>query len=217
MVNFMVMLEVGGMGMIRKLGWKERFLKDHNRATLVVSDYHRTIWIWEGSNVTSNTRKQAPKVAQKIMTSGYSLAGETLGMTCENVILMDEAIMTTSEAQDSQEMNAAYQQLLQLYQTLQVVPHGTSEHIVVPAEATSAAPAGPDPRNDNLAGIMLVSILREYPESFVCRTADGTIQVETGAGPKFNYRFENFQLQLLTNSQQIPSSVMQHFQTLTKP
>ncbi|MHA1145363.1 MAG: hypothetical protein ACTSRW_11545 [Candidatus Helarchaeota archaeon] len=222
MANHMILLDVGGMGMLRKLVWRnrERYIRDVNRAVFLISDYHQAIWLWEGSNISAKTRVQAPRAAEKIMAQGYKLEGEVIGTNCKQVIVIDQAIMG-GNSPDAQKMQAAYQQLFQIIQSLEVVPHENSDYIVTPT-STAAASAGTqeekqDPRNENLAGILLSCILQQYKEAFVARTNQGVYQVETSAGAKFNFVFQNFQLKYMPNSHQIPESVMQIFQQLTQP
>ena len=218
--NLIAMVEVGGLGMIRNLWFKKKNLQDPRRASLLISDYHGIIWAWVGINVSAKTKGQVPIKAEEILSSGYKLENETLGLNCRQIITIDEYSMRSMGNQDHQQQ---YDQLMATIDSLDMVPYGTSNYIMeikggaAPATATAAPTTGRDPRNDSLVGIMLICLLEAYPESFVSRKSDGTIQLETGTGENISYNYINFQLQMQPNSHPIPNSALERFQALTKP
>ncbi|MHA1785700.1 MAG: hypothetical protein ACTSX4_03440 [Candidatus Helarchaeota archaeon] len=218
--NLMAMVEAGGLGMLRNLWFKKKNMQDSRRATILISDYHGIIWIWIGMNVSSNTKKQVVIKAEEIMNNGYSIEGTKLGLNCRQMIKIDEYSM---KAQDNQENLQNYQQLLTTLDSLELNPYGTSNYImevktsgeqVVPQATTST---GRDPRNDSLVGIMLICLLEEFPEAFISRKKDGTVQMEISSGETIIYNYDDFKLQIQPNSKQIPSNVLERFKNLTQP
>ena len=216
----MAMIEVGGLGMIRNIWFKKKNIQDARRATILISNYHAIMWVWIGMNVTSNTKKAVTAKAEEIKIGGYQLEGETLGGNIQQVIILDEYSMKSA---GNQETAQHHQQLLATLDSLQINPHGTSNYIVevnAPGPQVSQAvptATGRDPRNDSLVGIMLISLLEEYPESFVSRKTDGSVQIETASGETISFNFVNFQLQVQSNSKPIPNTVMEKYNQLTKP
>ena len=219
--NLIAMVEVGGLGMIRNLWFKKKNLQDPRRATLLISDYHGIIWAWVGINVTAKTKGQVPIKAEEILSSGYKLEGETLGLNCRQIITIDEYSMRSMNNQETQQQ---YDQLMATIDSLDMGPHGVSNYLMEikggGAQASASAPTsstGRDPRNDSLVGIMLICLLEVYPESFVSRKSDGTVQVEAASGETISYNYINFQLQMQPNSKPIPNSALERFKDLTKP
>lgn len=222
--NLIAMVEAGGLGMLRNIWFKKKNLQDSRRATILISDYHGIIWVWIGMNCTAQTKKQVVVKAEEIINNGYDLEGVTLGLNCRQLITLDEYSM---KAQDNQETSKLYDQLLATIDSLEIIPYGTSNYIMeiktpsgqaAPQAASQAAPSsGRDPRNDSLVGILLICLLEEYPESFVSRKSNGTVQLETASGETISYNYVNFQLQLQPNSKPIPDKVMAHYQLLTQP
>ncbi|NHI93181.1 MAG: hypothetical protein EAX96_11820 [Candidatus Lokiarchaeota archaeon] len=222
--NLMAMIEAGGLGMLRNLWFKKTNLQDSRRATILISDYHGIIWVWIGMNVTSNTKKQVTVKAEEIMNTGYDLEGTKLGLNCRQLIIIDEYSM---KAQDNQEVAQNYEQLLMTLDSLEMAPYASSNYIMeitTPAgqtniQTTSQMPSSSDrdPRNDSLVGIMLICLLEKYPESFVSRKTDGSVQLETSSGETISYNYINFQLHLQPNSKPIPNEVMEKYKFLTQP
>ncbi len=219
--NLIAMVEVGGLGMIRNLWFKKKNLQDSRRATLLISDYHGIIWAWVGMNVSSKTKGQVPIKAEEILGTGYNLEGETLGLNCRQIITIDEYSM---KAMGSQEIAQQYDQLMATLDSSEMVPYGASNYIMEikggEPQASVSAPTPSserDPRNDSLVGILLICLLETFPESFVSRKQDGTVQLETSSGETISYNYKNFQLQMQPNSKAIPDNVLQRFKELTQP
>ena len=174
--NLIAMVEAGGLGMLRNLWFKKKNLQDPRRATILISDYHGIMWVWIGMNCTAQTKKQVVIKAEEIKNGGYDLEGVTLGLNCQQMIIIDEYSM---KAQDNQEMARNYDQLLVTIDSLDMIPYASSNYIMEVKSSTGESPlqettkatvsSGRDPRNDSLVGIMLICLLEEYPESFVYR------------------------------------------------
>ncbi len=213
MSNLMVMCEFGGMGMIRDLRFEQKYIKDHRRAVVLISEYHQTMWVWMGNSVTMKTRKQPDKVTEKFTTKGYKVDGEVLGQNIGNIIIMDER---TIDAGTDAEMMQNHQNFLAMMDSINVIPHSTSTHIVEFQEAgqAQAQPQGQvsttttlNIKDEALAGIFLISILHEFPDAFISRTSAGIVQIETSTG-------ENFKFKVDQNIQMIQGTINQNIQNL---
>ncbi|MHA1299244.1 MAG: hypothetical protein ACTSO9_07415 [Candidatus Helarchaeota archaeon] len=203
MSNLMVMCEFGGMGIIRDVRFEKKYIRDNRRAIVLISEFHRTMWVWLGMEVNMKTRKQAEKVTEKFKIKGYKIDGEIMGQNFNNVIIMDARTMAAGK---DPQMQQNYDQFLAMIDALNVVPHGTSTHIVETQESgqgqteTQAQILGAttyDPKNEGLAGILLISLLHQYPDVFVSRSATGVIQVETSTGEIFKFKVEQLEIHMI--------------------
>ncbi|MFX0135965.1 MAG: hypothetical protein ACFFDN_20145 [Candidatus Hodarchaeota archaeon] len=211
--NLLVMCEFGGMGMIRDLRFEKKYIKDHRRAVVLISEYHQTMWVWMGNGVTMKTRKQPVKVTEKFTMKGYKIDGEVLGQELSNVVIMDER---TIDAGTDAQMMQNHQDFLAMMDSINVVPHGTSTHIVE-VQAAGQAQAQPQGqvtaattlniKDEALAGIFLISLLHEFPDAFISRTSAGIIQIETSTG-------ENFKFKVDQNIQMIQGTINQNIQNV---
>ena len=149
------------------------------------------------------------------MKKGYKVDGEVLGQDISNVVIMDErTIVAGTDAQ----MMQNHQDFLAMIDSINVVPYGTSTHIV---EVQAAGQAQTQPqipsqgqvtttlniKNEALTGIFLISILHEFPDAFISRTSAGIIQIETSTG-------ENFKFKVDQNIQMIQGTINQNIQNL---
>jgi DNA polymerase IIIc chi subunit len=208
--NLCVMCEFGGMGMIRDLRFETKYLRDQRRAMVVISEYHNIMWVWLGMEVTMKTRKQADSVSEKFKTKGYEIDGEVLGQNINNIIIMDARTMA---AGNDPEMQQNYDQLLATLDSLNYVPHGSSNHIVEIQGAAQpfvqTAQAQPQVQaqvpiattmnlsSEALAGAFLISFLHEYNDIFVSRSSNGVIQIESSTGENFKFKVEQAEIHML--------------------
>ncbi|MHA1380022.1 MAG: hypothetical protein ACTSRG_16750 [Candidatus Helarchaeota archaeon] len=203
MTNLMVMCEFGGMGIVRDLRFEKKYLRDNRRAIILLSEPHKTMWIWLGMEVNMKTRKQAGKVAEKFQTKGYKIDGEILGQDINNIVIMDARTMASGK---DPQMQQNYEQFLATIDSLNLVPYGTSTHIVELQSATQSQPQQQgqissgttfDPKNEALGGIFLMAFLHQYPDVFVSRATGGIIQIETSTGENFKFKVEQNEIHML--------------------
>ncbi|NVM54517.1 MAG: hypothetical protein HWN66_12505 [Candidatus Helarchaeota archaeon] len=181
-----ILLEVGGMGMIREILFKQNYIQDPRRATILFDELNGIIWVWLGTDVNLKTRKAILPVAEKMLSTGYKskMDGILVGQNCSQLITIDQRNIADPGVQQR------HQTALNLF-NMNYVQDG---RFVVQFEA-SPAKTRVDPRTTALAGIMIASILESSPEVFVGKTSQGIYSIDIGQGTiKFQIRDGNIQL-----------------------
>ena len=182
-----MLLEVGGMGMIREILFKQNYLQDPRRAAILVDEVNGVLWVWLGTDVNMKTRKAIIPVAEGLLGAGYQAKadGHHVGQNCSQMVVLDQRQLSDPTIQQN------HQVALNLF-NMSYLEDG---RFVVQFQAAGAAPKMADPKNIAVAGIMIASILDDSPEVFVGKTSQGVYSVETSAGTvKFQIKDGNVQL-----------------------
>jgi hypothetical protein len=200
-----ILLEVGGLGMIREILFKQDYIQDARRASILVDELNGIIWVWIGTDVNIKTRKQLPQVAEKIQAEGYlaKTDGHMVGQNCSQIIYLDQRELN----------NQNYQKALNIF-NLNYVQDG---RFVVQFEVspTMTVTQKKDPRENALAGILIASILQTNPEIFIGRTSLGVYNIETSQGT-LKFQISNGNIQLLPGSAGITEEIQREFQESLK-
>ncbi len=182
-----ILLEVGGMGMIREILFKQNYIQDPRRATILVDEVNGVLWVWIGTDVSMKTRKAIIPVAENIRGTGYESKtdGHLVGQNCSQMIILDQRELSDPTMQQN------HQVALNLFN----LAYTEDGRFVVQFQAAGAAAKLEDPRNTAVAGILIASILEDSPEIFVGRTSQGIYSIETSQGTvKFQIKDGNVQL-----------------------
>jgi hypothetical protein len=184
-----ILLEVGGLGMIREILFKQNYLQDPRRATILVDELNNALWVWIGNDVDAKTRKAVVQVAEKIRSEGYQTKtdGVLIGKNCSQVIVIEQKSLSEPGVQEK------HQTALNLFNT-KLSEEG---RFVVRFDASPrmAAVEQEESKEFTLAGILIASLLTTNPELMVGRTSLGVYTVETAEGTlKFQIKEGNVQL-----------------------
>lgn len=228
MSNLMVMAEFGAQGFVRDVRFDKNYLKDHRRAVILISEPDQTMWVWIGMETPINAKKQVSTITEKFKSKGYNIDGEVLGLNCNNIIIIDERILTSG---NDPQMQQNYQQLLRTLDSLSLVPHGTSVRIVEVQEGTQVQEGEQvlqesleeisvgstlNSKDEALGGIFLMCLLHQYPDAFISRSNTGIIQFESSMGENFKFKVNQFKIQMLEGAvneeiQNLYSQLIQNF------
>ncbi|MFX1293450.1 MAG: hypothetical protein ACFFD2_01130 [Promethearchaeota archaeon] len=184
-----ILLEVGGMGMIREILFKQKYIQDIKRATILIDEVNGIFWVWLGLDVNLKTRKAIVPVAERLLSErGYysKTDGHQVGQNCSQIIILDQRKLNDPGKQE------IYQKALSLF-AINYIEDG---RFVVQFDISSGRiPKRIDPREKALAGILIASIIEESPEIFIGRSSLGVYSVETSQGTiKFQIKEGNVQL-----------------------
>ncbi|MHA1321774.1 MAG: hypothetical protein ACTSRL_03170 [Candidatus Helarchaeota archaeon] len=201
-----ILLEVGGMGMIREIMFKQNYIQDPRRATILVDEINGVLWVWLGGDVNMKTRKAIMPVAEKILAErGYKAKtdGHHVGQNVSQIIIIDQKNLGDPGVQQR------HQTALNLFN----MPYLEDGRFVVQFQtgAQAAVPAGGDPHSVALAGILIASILNESPEIFVGRTSQGIYTIETSQG-NIKFQIKDKTVQLMPGSIGLNDNVQRIFQ-----
>ncbi len=184
-----MLLEVGGMGMIREIMFKQNYIQDPRRAAILVDEVNGVFWVWLGMDVNLKTRKAIIPVAEKLVSDrGYNSKtdGHRLGENCSRMIVLDQKNLGDPSVQQN------HQVALGIF-NMNYIEDG--RFVVQFSGAAAAAVTTADPRSTAMAGIMIASILESAPEVFVGKTSQGIYSVDIGQGTiKFQIKDGNIQL-----------------------
>ncbi|MHA1649903.1 MAG: hypothetical protein ACTSYB_06900 [Candidatus Helarchaeota archaeon] len=204
-----ILLEVGGMGMIREILFKQNYIQDPRRAAILVDELNGVLWVWIGSDVNLKTRKAIIPVAEGLLGSGYQskMDGHLVGKNCSQIIVLDQRNLGDPGVQQN------HQKALSLF-TLNYTQDG---RFVVSFEVSPGMMPTPreDPRNKALAGILIASILEESPEIFVGRSSLGVYSIDTPQGT-IKFQIQDGTVQLVQGSIALSNQVQKMFQTTLK-
>lgn len=210
-----ILLEVGGLGMIREILFKQNYIQDSRRATILVDELNATIWVWIGSDVNSQTRKAVLTVADKIRGEGYQAKadGVSLGQSCSQVVVLDQKNLGEPGVQEG------HQTALSLFN----VPMEEEGRFVVrfnasapAAAATAGAAHAPEGAKDYaLAGILIASILACNADIMVSRSSLGVYTVEIAEGV-LKFQVTGGNIQLMPGSIGISDAIQTAFQENVK-
>lgn len=185
-----MLLEVGGMGMIREILFKQNYIQDPRRATILVDEIHGVLWVWLGHDVNLKTRKAILPVAEKLLSErGYAAKadGHRVGQNCSQVIVLDQRKLGEPGVQER------HQTALSVF-NMQYMEDGRFV-VQFAGGAAVAATTQAAPREKAVAGILIASILEDSPEVFVGRSSQGIYSIETPQGTiKFQIKDGNIQL-----------------------
>ena len=184
-----ILLEVGGMGMIREILFKQNYIQDTRRATILVDEVNGVLWVWLGSEVNLKTRKQVVPVAENLLGSGYQakMDGHLVGQNCSQIIIIDQRELGDPSVQERHQKALSLFNMSFVEDGRFVVQFQVSEGMV-PVQAV-------DPRSNALAGILIASILEDTPEFFIGKSSTGIYSIETPQGTiKFQIKGGNVQL-----------------------
>ncbi len=198
-----ILLEVGGMGMIREILFKQNYIQDPRRATVLVDEVNGVLWVWMGMDVNMKTRKAVVPVAEEILGKGYSAKtdGITVGQNCSQILIIDQKDLGDPGVQ------TRHQQVLNLF-NMNYVEEG---RFVVSFEAGPAVAAA-GPRDKALAGLLIASILEDSPEIFVGLSSLGAYSIETADGV-IKFKIEGGNIQLIQGSIGLNDNIQREFQT----
>ncbi|MHA1277259.1 MAG: hypothetical protein ACTSQI_02720 [Candidatus Helarchaeota archaeon] len=205
-----MLLEVGGMGMIREILFKQNYIQDPRRATILLDEINGIIWVWLGSTVNIKTRKAIIPVAERIVGSGYQakIDGHLVGQNCSQVIVIDQRNLADPGVQER------HQKALSLF-NMNYLEDG---RFVVQFDASVGMamqqPTG-GPRDKALAGILIASILEVNPEVFVGKSSLGIYSIETPEGT-IKFQINDGNVQLVQGSIGLNDQIQRAFQTNVK-
>lgn len=199
-----MLLEVGGMGMIREIMFKQNYMQDPRRATILVDEINGVFWVWMGHDVNLKTRKAIIPVAQKILSDGGYNAktdGHRVGTNCSQVIVLDQKNLSDPGVQER------HQTALSIF-NMNYIEDG---RFVVQYDASPVAVARVDPRGNALAGILIESILSDSPEVFVGKTSQGIYSIETPQGT-IKFQIKDGNVQMVQGSIALNDAIQKAFQ-----
>ncbi|MHA1270364.1 MAG: hypothetical protein ACTSPY_11295 [Candidatus Helarchaeota archaeon] len=197
-----IMLEFGGFGMIREIKFKMNYVKDRRRATIIIDELNNVLWVWLGHDITQKTRNQLNSVIERIRSEGHESEGVKLGLTCQSVVVIDQRnINDPAMAQN-------YQKLLSIFQ----LPMEEKGKFIIDIQAGGQAPivSGVTPKDRAIAGLLISSILEEFPALFIGKNAKNEYSIE-GDQPLFRFKVVNGSIQLLPGSQNLSGKVQRIF------
>ena len=200
-----MLIEVGGMGMIREIMFKQNYIQDPRRAAILVDEVNGVFWVWLGHDVNMKTRKAIIPVAEKLVSErGYTSKtdGHRVGENCTQMIVLDQKQLGDPSVQQN------HQVALNIF-NMNYIEDG--RFVVQFSGAAAAAPKGGDPRSNALAGIMLVSILETAPEVFVGKSSQGIYSVDIGQGT-IKFQIKDGNIQLVQGSAALSDQVQRAFQ-----
>ena len=200
-----MLLEVGGMGMIREIMFKQNYIQDPRRAAILVDEVNGVYWVWLGHDVNMKTRKAIIPVAEKLVSErGFTSKtdGHRVGENCTQMIVLDQKQLGDPSVQQN------HQVALNIF-TMNYIEDG--RFVVQFSGAAAAAPIGGDPRSNALAGIMLVSILETAPEVFVGKSSQGIYTVDIGQGT-IKFQIKDGNIQLVQGSAALSDQIQRAFQ-----
>ena len=200
-----ILLEVGGLGMIREILFKQNYLQDPRRATILVDELNSALWVWLGNDVDAKTRKAVIQVAEKIRSEGYQAKadGLTIGQNCQQIIVIDQKSLAEPGVQEK------HQTALNLFN----MKYAEAGRFAVQFDSSPRVAAVEQEGSNEftLAGILIASILTTSPELMVSRTSLGIYNIETAEGTlKFEIKEGN--IQLLPGSIGINDDIQRAFQ-----
>lgn len=184
-----MLLEVGGMGMIREIMFKQNYIQDPRRATILVDEVNGVLWVWMGMDVNMKTRKAIIPVAENILAEGGYTSktdGHRVGENCSRIVVLDQKNLGDPGVQQNH-------QIAEGVFNMNYIEDG--RFVVQFSGAAAAISATTDPRTTALAGIMIASILDSAPEVFIGKSSQGIYSVDIGQGTiKFQIKDGNIQL-----------------------
>jgi phenylpropionate dioxygenase-like ring-hydroxylating dioxygenase large terminal subunit len=206
-----ILLEVGGLGMIREILFKQNYIQDPRRATILVDELNGAIWVWIGNDVNAQTRKAVLQVAEKIRGEGYQAKadGISLGQSCSQVVVLDQKNLSEPGVQEN------HQTALNVFN----IPMEEEGRFVVrfnasataATTATGAAPAQGGAKDYALAGVLIASILTTNAEIMISRSSLGVYTIELAEGV-LKFQVTGGNIQLMSGSIGISDAIQQAFQ-----
>jgi len=207
-----ILLEVGGLGMIREILFKQNYIQDPRRATILVDELNAAIWVWIGNDVNSQTRKAVITVAEKLRGEGYQSKadGISVGQNCSQVVVLDQKSLSEPGVQEN------HQRALSLFNT----PMEEEGRFVVrfnasPSAAAAAAPAQGNAKDYALAGILIASILSTNAEIMIGRSSLGVYTIEVAEGT-LKFQVIGGNIQMLPGSIGMNDAIQKAFQDNVK-
>ncbi|MHA1229328.1 MAG: hypothetical protein ACTSRP_07875 [Candidatus Helarchaeota archaeon] len=201
----MIMLEFGGFGMIRETKFKRDYVRDRRRATIVIDELNNVFWVWLGHDITQKTRNQLNSVIEKLRINGHVSEGIKLGLNCQGTIIIDQKNLSDPVVAEN------YQKLLSLFD-LPAQPKG--KYIMeIQASSTAAQVLGFTPKDRAIAGLLIASILEEYPALFIGKNAKNEYAIE-GDEPLLRFKIVNGRVQLLPGSKNLTDKIQRVFSEL---
>jgi len=200
-----MLLEVGGMSMIREIMFKQNYLQGPRRATILIDEINGVLWVWLGIDVNMKTRKAIIPVAENLLAErGYTSKadGHRVGENITQIIVLDQKNLGDPSVQQN------HQVALNIF-NMNYIEDG--RFVVQFSGAAAAAPKAGDPRSNALAGIMLVSILDSSPEVFVGKSSQGIYSVDIGQGT-IKFQIKDGNIQLVQGSAALNDQVQKAFQ-----
>ncbi len=201
-----MLLEVGGLGMIREIMFKQNYIQDPRRATILLDEINGVIWVWLGTNVNIKTRKAIIPVAEGMLGSGYESKtdGHRVGENCSQVLVIDQRKLGDPGVQERHQMALGIFNMNYIEDGRFVVQYDAS--------ASAAAPqAGGGPRDNALAGVLIANILEVNPEVFVGKTSLGVYSIETAEGT-IKFQIADGNVQLMQGSIGLNDQIQKAFQ-----
>jgi len=205
-----ILLEVGGLGMIREILFKQNYLQDPRRATILVDELNAAIWVWLGNDVDSKTRKAVMQVAEKIRSEGYQSKadGISIGQNCSQIVVLDQKSLSEPGVQEN------HQTALNLFSVPMVEEGRFVVRFNASPTAAAAAPAASvqeGAKDYAIAGILIASILSTTPEIMIGRSSLGVYTIEIAEGT-LKFQATGGNIQLLTGSIGINDDIQKAFQ-----
>ena len=207
-----ILLEVGGLGMIREILFKQNYIQDPRRATILVDELNAAIWVWIGNDVNAQTRKAVITVAEKLRGEGYQAKadGISVGQNCSQIVVLDQKNLSDPGVQQN------HQTALSVFNT----PMEEAGRFVVkfnasPTAAATATATQGSPKDSALAGVLIASILSTNAEIMIGRSSLGVYTIEIAEGA-LKFQVIGGNIQLLPGSIGINDTIQKAFQEYAK-
>ncbi|MHA1311001.1 MAG: hypothetical protein ACTSQO_08735 [Candidatus Helarchaeota archaeon] len=201
----LIMLEFGGFGMIREIKFKLNYIKDRRRAAIIIDELNNVFWVWLGSDITQKTRNQLNSVIDKLRANGHESEGIKVGLRCQNAIIIDQRHLNDPE------MAQKYQKLQSLF-TMPIKEKG--KYLVEITSGTQTTILQQfTVRDKAIAGMLIVSLLDEFPALFIGKNAKNEYAIE-GDQPLLRFKVINGSVQLLPGSINLSEKVQKTFSEL---
>lgn len=205
-----MLIEVGGLGMIREIMFKQNYLQDPRRASILIDEVNGILWVWTGTDVNIKTQKAIQPVAEKIIADGgyeSKTDGIKVGVNASQILEIDQRNLSDPGVQQR------HQAALNLFN----MPYIEEGRFVVQFQGSGqAAPAAVaagvgDSRTNALAGVLIASILEDSPEIMVGKSSQGIYTVETSQG-SIIFQIKDGNVQLVQGSIGINDKIQRAFQ-----
>ncbi|MDD1778748.1 MAG: hypothetical protein LUQ65_11335 [Candidatus Helarchaeota archaeon] len=203
-----ILLEVGGLGMIREILFKQNYLQDPRRATILVDELNAAIWVWIGNDVNAQTRKAVITVAEKLRGEGYQAKadGISVGQNCSQIVVLDQKNLSDPGVQQN------HQTALSVFNTpMEEEGRFVVKFNVSPTAAAASGATQGSPKDSALAGVLIASILSTNSEIMVGRSSLGVYTIELAEGT-LKFQVTGGNIQLLPGSIGINDAIQKAFQ-----
>lgn len=199
----LLMIEFGGFGMLREIKFKEKYVKDPRRASIIIDELNNVFWVWMGHTITHKTRNQLDSVLEKLKEGYETKDGNVkIGATCQRSIIIDQRKL------DDPTIHENYQKMLSLFR----YPLQEKGKFLIEVEATGQGTVVStfSSRDHAIAGMLIASIMEEYSTIFVGKNSKNEYSIEVDQ-PLFKFKVVNGRVELLPGSNNLSQKIQDTF------